>query len=86
MPEHIDPAPRIVMVDGQDSVLAFVKSMDGDLSDDDMQAAITDFAEDMDTTLARIAAEHGLIILNAKAVLAGGQDITDMVVNGVLGQ
>lgn len=76
--------PQIVMVDGQESVLKFIESVGKDMGEEDYKASIAGFSTDMDLVLSQIARDNNLIILNAKAVLAGAENITDPVVAGVL--
>lgn len=81
-----DPSPRLVLVDGQASVLQFIDAVSKDMGEEEYKARIAGFAGDMDLALQSLAKDHNLIILNAKAVLAGGQEITGTVVEQVLAQ
>jgi len=82
--EDRDAAPKVVLVDGQASVLQFIDAVGKEMGEDEYKARIADFAGDMDGALQSLARDHNLIILNAKAVLAGGQEITGAVVERVL--
>lgn len=78
--------PQIVVVDGQESVLKFIESIGNDMGEEAYKASIAGFSTDMDVALAAIARDNNLIILNAKAVLAGAHNITEPVVTRVLAQ
>lgn len=77
----------IVTIDASQAVLAFIQDGDRrDMEDADYEVEAMAFQERLNAAIERVAAENAVIVVNSASVLAGAQDITELVVREAMAE